>query len=72
MPEVQISAAGRPDALAMPRAAKPAERSSSTTRQGGPQEAAASARGVEREPGEITAPAAGWVRRAAASASAAA
>jgi hypothetical protein len=55
VPEVQIRAAGTREALARPRAKKPAARSSSSiqVRSAG-QRSAAIARGVEREPGEIT------------------
>ena len=56
MPEVQSSATGSPPACAAPRAKNPAERSSTitfTSISGCRQSASAS--GVEREPGEITA-----------------
>ena len=56
MPEVQVTATGRPLALAMPRATKPAERSSSTETASTPSWAASvSASGALRDPGEVTA-----------------
>ena len=58
MPEVQVTATGRPLALAIPSAMKPAERSSSTDTHSIPSCAASvSATGALREPGEVTA----WV-----------
>ena len=56
VPEVQRTTAGLPVAWPAPRATKPAERSSSTTEASiAGSRQSASARGVEREPGEITA-----------------
>ena len=56
VPEVQVTATGRPLAFAMPRATKPAERSSSTDTASMPSCAASvSASGAFREPGEVTA-----------------
>ncbi len=56
VPEVQVTATGRPVALAMPRATKPAERSSMTDTASIPSAAArVSASGALREPGEVTA-----------------
>ena len=56
VPDVQVTATGRPEAFAMPSATKPAERSSITDRvsiNGAP--ASDSASGALREPGEVTA-----------------
>ena len=56
VPEVQVTATGRPLAFAIPSATKPAERSSSTDTASTPSCAArVSASGAFREPGEVTA-----------------
>ncbi len=56
MPEVHVTATGRPLALAMPSAMNPAARSSITDTQSRPSWAASvSASGALREPGEVTA-----------------
>ena len=58
VPEVQVTATGRPLALAMPSATKPAERSSMIETASSPVCAASvSASGALREPGLVTA----WV-----------
>ena len=56
VPEVQVTATGRPLALAMPSAMKPAARSSITETQSSPSWAArVSASGAFRDPGDVTA-----------------
>jgi hypothetical protein len=56
VPEVQVTATGRPLALAIPSATKPAERSSITDTASMPGAAASvSAIGALRDPGEVTA-----------------
>jgi hypothetical protein len=56
LPEVQVTATGRPPAFAMPSAAKPAERSSMTDTASSPVCAASvRASGALREPGLVTA-----------------
>ena len=53
VPEVQVTATGRPVALAMPRATNPAERSS-ITEVASVSSARVSASGALRDPGEVT------------------
>jgi hypothetical protein len=56
VPEVQVTATGRPVAFAMPSAKKPAQRSSSTdTASSSGRPASVSASGALREPGQVTA-----------------
>ena len=56
VPEVQVIATGRPLALAIPSATKPAERSSITDTASRPSwPASVSASGALREPGQVTA-----------------
>ena len=56
MPDVQVTATGRPLALAIPSATKPAERSSITdTASSSGRPASVSASGALREPGQVTA-----------------
>jgi hypothetical protein len=56
VPDVHVRATGRPLVFAIPRATKPAERSSMTDTDSMPSCAArVSARGAFREPGEVTA-----------------
>ena len=56
VPEVQVTATGRPLALANPRAMKPAERSSSTDTASIPSwPASERISGALREPGQVTA-----------------
>jgi hypothetical protein len=56
VPEVQATATGRPVALAMPSAKKPAQRSSSTeTASSSGRPASVSTSGASREPGHVTA-----------------
>jgi antitoxin (DNA-binding transcriptional repressor) of toxin-antitoxin stability system len=56
VPEVQVTATGRPVALAIPSAKKPAQRSSSTeTTSISGRAASVSASGALREPGQVTA-----------------
>ena len=56
VPDVQVTATGRPLAFAMPSATKPAERSSITDTASTPSWAASvSASGAFRDPGEVTA-----------------
>ena len=56
VPEVHVTATGRPLALAIPSAMNPAARSSITdTQSSSPRAASVSASGALREPGEVTA-----------------